>query len=118
MTITERQQIADANARREKSERAKDSQIWFLQWGSTLAQRGGSAAAAVDEKCSDADGQQPQSRGFRHGLEGQSCNIIEPGGKGAFNSVRREFIDVARDARKAIIRVKQIARAVKGQSIR
>jgi hypothetical protein len=33
MTITERQQIADANARREKSERAKDGQIWFLPMG-------------------------------------------------------------------------------------
>ena len=77
MTTAERQQIADANARLEKSERATDGQIRFPPMGSTLAQRGGSAAAAAaDEECAGTDGQQPQSRGFRHGLEGEIGRFI------------------------------------------
>ena len=47
-------------------------------------------------------------------VKGQSIRTIQPGGKGALHSARREFIDVAA----AVIRLKQIARAVKGQSIR
>ena len=55
--------------------------------------------AAADEECGGADGQQPQSRGFRHGqgfaLESQKGWGPQPGGKGALHSARREFIDVA-----------------------
>ena len=40
--------------------------------------------------------------------------VPQPGGKGALHSTRREFIDVAAVG----IRLKQIARAVKGQSMR
>src|ERR1039457_4106067 len=73
----------------------------------------GDELAAADEECGDADGQQTQSRRFRHGLEGQYNRSSQPGGKGALRSARREFIDVAA----ASVCLKQIARTVKGQSI-
>ena len=47
-------------------------------------------------------------------VKGQSFRMIQPGGKGALRSARRELIDVAA----VEIRHKQIARAVKGQSMR
>ena len=74
---------------------------------------GGPLAAAADEESGRADGQQPKNRRFRHGLKGESdCGCIQAGGKGALHSARRVFID----AIAAGIRLKQVARAVKGQS--
>src|SRR5208282_5333977 len=65
-----------------------------------------------------ADGQQPQSRWFRHrqsySLKGEKERVVKAGNKGAFQPTRREFIDVAA----VEIRLKQVARAVKGQAFR
>ena len=75
---------------------------------------GAQVTAAEDKEDGGPNGQQAQSRGFRHGLEGQCNRPIQPGGKGAFDSTRRELINVAA----AEIRLKQIARAIKSQSKR
>ena len=56
-----------------------------------------------------AEAENQKHRWFGDGLKGQ-CPRIQPGGKGAASSLRREFIYVA-----TAVPYKQIARTIKGQ---